>query len=62
MKEYPPTLSGTPEHQLAQIRDYLVRLNGYIDEIEARADSTAASVQDTLAVLKSQVESLQGGK
>lgn len=31
-KEYPPMLYGTPEEQLPQIRSYLVRLIGYIDE------------------------------
>ena len=30
-KEYPPMLSGMPEAQIAQIRDYLVRLIRYID-------------------------------
>lgn len=31
-KEYPPMLYGTPEEQLPQMRAYLVRLIGYIDE------------------------------
>ena len=31
-KEYPPMLYGRPEEQLAQLRSYLVRLIGYIDE------------------------------
>lgn len=31
-KEYPPMLSGMPEAQIAQIRDYLVRLIRYIDD------------------------------
>lgn len=31
-KEYPPMLYGRPEEQLAQLRRYLVRLIGYIDE------------------------------
>ena len=31
-KEYPPMLSGQPEAQIAQIRDYLVRLIRYIDD------------------------------
>ena len=36
-KEYPPMLSGLPEAQIAQLRDYLVRLIGYIDESIAEA-------------------------
>lgn len=31
-KEYPPMLTGQPEEQLKQLRAYLVRLVGYIDE------------------------------
>lgn len=31
-KEYPPMLSGMPEAQIAQLRDYLVRLIRYIDD------------------------------
>lgn len=31
-KEYPPMLSGQPEAQIAQLRDYLVRLIRYIDD------------------------------
>ena len=31
-KEYPPMLYGRPEEQLAQLRSYLVRLIGYIDD------------------------------
>lgn len=30
--EMPPILHGTPEEQIAQLRAYLVRLVGYIDE------------------------------
>ena len=32
-REYPPMLTGKPEDQIAQIRAYLVRLIGYLDEI-----------------------------
>lgn len=39
-KEYPPMLSGQPEAQIAQIRDYLVRLIRNIDEsIEEAVDA-----------------------
>lgn len=31
-REYPPMLSGQPEAQIAQLRDYLVRLIKYIDD------------------------------
>ena len=30
--EYPPMLSGTPEEQLQQLRDYLVRLVQKLEE------------------------------
>ena len=30
--EYPPILSGTPEEQLEQLRDYLVRLAQKLNE------------------------------
>lgn len=30
--EYPPIFHGTPEEQLAQVRAYLVRLVGYVND------------------------------
>ena len=33
IREYPPMLTGTPENQIAQLRDYLVRLVRYLNEI-----------------------------
>ena len=33
IREYPPMLTGTPENQTAQLREYLVRLIRYLDEI-----------------------------
>ena len=43
-KEYPPMLSGMPEAQIAQLRDYLVRLIGYIDESIAEAVGSSGQV------------------
>lgn len=31
-KEYPPFLKGSAENQIAQLREYLVRLIGYIEQ------------------------------
>lgn len=43
-KEYPPMLSGMPEAQIAQLRDYLVRLIRYIDDSIEEAVSTGGQV------------------
>ena len=42
-KEYPPMLTGQPENQLAQLRAYLVRLIGYIDEALRDVNAGGAS-------------------
>ena len=34
MQEYPPILRGSPENQLRQLRDYLVRLVQKLNEEE----------------------------
>ena len=36
MQEYPPSLRGSPESQLRQLRDYLVRLVQKLNEAEER--------------------------
>lgn len=43
-KEYPPMLSGMPEAQIAQLRDYLVRLIRYIDDSIDEAVGTGSQV------------------
>lgn len=43
-KEYPPMLSGMPEAQIAQIRDYLVRLIRYIDDSIDEAVGTGSQL------------------
>lgn len=43
-KEYPPMLSGMPEAQIAQLRDYLVRLIRYIDDSIEEAVSAGGQV------------------
>lgn len=43
-KEYPPMLSGMPEAQIAQLRDYLVRLIRYIDDSIEEAVSAGNQV------------------
>ncbi len=40
IREYPPLLHGTPEDQIAQLRAYLVRLVGYINEELNKNDSS----------------------
>lgn len=48
-KEYPPMLMGRPEQQLEQLRDYLVRLIGYIDEaLAADKQETDSSWQQSV--------------
>jgi hypothetical protein len=39
IREYPPKLTGRPEAQIAQMRDYLVRLIRYLDEMETPAEA-----------------------
>ena len=36
MQEYPPILRGSPENQLRQLRDYLLRLVQKLNEAEER--------------------------
>lgn len=42
-KEYPPMLSGKPEEQATQLRDYLVRLIEYLDETFHSLDDSIPS-------------------
>lgn len=44
IREYPPLLHGTPEDQVAQLRAYLVRLVGYIEEeLQERGEKNVQS-------------------
>lgn len=68
-KEYPPMLMGRPEEQLAQLRAYLVRLIGAVDEAlrstpdgRSEAEMTAltewqTSVDNSLNALRSYARS-----
>lgn len=60
-KEYPPMLSGLPEAQIAQLRDYLVRLIGYIDESIAEAVGSSGQVDaETLSQWQEDTEAAVG--
>ena len=48
MKEYPPILSGPVEKQVLALRNYLIRLNTYIEEMldPSRASELSARASD----------------
>ena len=54
-KEYPPILSGKPEEQAAQLRAYLVRLIGYIDEAFNGISAGGASADQQAALTEWQM-------
>lgn len=59
-KEYPPMLYGRPEEQLAQLRSYLVRLIGYIDEGLREAAQGGTADDGTLAAWQQDMEDAIG--
>lgn len=47
IREYPPMLNGPVENQTRQLRDYLVRLVRYLDEILHPTETQAQQSTDT---------------
>lgn len=62
IREYPPMLNGPAENQTRQLRDYLVRLVRYLDEIihpaeaQAQQSTYTSQIETRVKVLGEQVK------
>lgn len=62
IREYPPMLNGPAENQTRQLRDYLVRLVRYLDEIiqpteaQVQLSTDTSQIETRIKVLSEQVK------